>query len=238
MEKIKREEFNVDKMGPEEFEKDHDENGHIDFIHAGANLRARNYKIDECDRNKTKQIAGKIIPTILTTTASIAGITSLQLYTMLQTDNIEYFRECFFNLNSNFFFFSKPSEPIKMQDKEMDPLLMSPTKAIPEGWNCWDKIEIKGPKTIGELIDYLKKTYNVDVDILTVNGVTIIATFLDGAKKKMDVKIEDAYQQISEKKLDKNYLNIQVIGNINNVTIEGKTFEKASAFIPPIKYIF
>ena len=71
----------MNKIIPEEFEKDHDENGHIDFIHAGANLRARNYTIDECDRNKTKKIAGKIIHTILNTTASIAAILSLQLYT-------------------------------------------------------------------------------------------------------------------------------------------------------------
>jgi ubiquitin-activating enzyme E1 len=30
-----------------EFEKDDDKNYHIDFIHATANLRARNYKIPE-----------------------------------------------------------------------------------------------------------------------------------------------------------------------------------------------
>ena len=80
LENIKRDDYDMSKIKPEEFEKDHDENGHIDFIHAGGNLRARNYVIDECDRNKTKQIAGKIIPTVLTTTASIAGIVSLQLY--------------------------------------------------------------------------------------------------------------------------------------------------------------
>jgi ubiquitin-activating enzyme E1 len=32
-----------------EFEKDDDTNFHIDFINAAANLRARNYKIHECD---------------------------------------------------------------------------------------------------------------------------------------------------------------------------------------------
>lgn len=31
-----------------EFEKDDDSNFHIDFMHAAANLRARNYKIPEC----------------------------------------------------------------------------------------------------------------------------------------------------------------------------------------------
>jgi Ubiquitin-activating enzyme active site len=33
---------------PAEFEKDDDTNFHIAFMHAAANLRARNYKITEC----------------------------------------------------------------------------------------------------------------------------------------------------------------------------------------------
>jgi len=95
LDKIRKEhsQFDYKNINPEKFEKDHEDNGHIDFIHYGANLRAENYGIDKCDRNKTKQIAGKIISTVLTTTASIAGITSLQLYTMLQTNENKYFRE-------------------------------------------------------------------------------------------------------------------------------------------------
>lgn len=34
-------------VAPAEFEKDDDTNFHIDFIHAAANLRARNYTIHE-----------------------------------------------------------------------------------------------------------------------------------------------------------------------------------------------
>ena len=238
LDKIKTEEFDLNKMNPEEFEKDHDENGHIDFIHAGANLRARNYKIDECDRNKTKQIAGKIIPTILTTTASIAGVVSLQLYTMFQTHEIKYFRECFLNLSSNYFYFSEPTEPVKMNDCENDPKIMGPIKAIPEGWNCWDRIEIKGPKTCGELIDHLKKTYDVNVDMLTADGETIISTFFESAKEKMGLKIEEAYAKNTKKTISRNYLNIQVIGNLTEAKIGDKILKDVSAFLPPIKYIF
>ena len=62
-----------------EFEKDDDSNYHIDFIAAVANLRARNYKINEADRLKIKLIAGKIIPAIATTTAMVVGAVGLEL---------------------------------------------------------------------------------------------------------------------------------------------------------------
>ena len=235
---INKKDYDPKKMCPEEFEKDHDENGHIDFINAGANLRARNYKIDECDRNKTKKIAGNIIPTIITTTATIAGTASMQLYTLLQTHERKYFRNCFMLLSNAFFFFSEPLEPVKMVDAEYSERTRGPMKAIPEGWNIWETIDIKGPKTCGELIDEFKNKYNVNVDMLAGNGELFLNLIFESAKKKLGLKIEDAYESTKKKKIEKNYLLIQVFGNVPKTEIEGKTFENVSAYIPPIKYYF
>ena len=240
LDKIKREKFDIKKINPVVFEKDHDENGHIDFINADANLRARNYGIDECDRNKTKKIAGNIIPTILTTTASIAGVVSLQFYTMLQTNEIKYFRDCVFHLHSNTFYFLIPSEPKKIKDCKFDSKLNRPIKAIPEEWNSWDRIEIKGSKTCGEFIDYLKKTYNIDVDMLVADDVVIISTFLESGKAKMELKLEDIYEKKAKKKISekRNYLNILVIGSIDEAKIGEEILKGVSVSMPIIKYIF
>ena len=239
LEKIKREDYDMNKIIPEEFEKDNDDNGHIDFIHTGANLRANNYKIDGCDRSKTKKIAGKIIPTILTTTACIAGVTSLQLYTTFQTSEIKYFRDCYFDLNRNFFYFPLPYEAKKTRDKNPDSK-NGPYKAIPEGWTSWDRIEVKGSKTCGELCELLKNKYDIIVDSIFIDKTNLYDTFLPGLKKNKDLKIEDVYINSTGKSIPdkKTYLSIKIAGIVSETKINGKDYKDVNVLSPLIKYIF
>ena len=76
--------------------------------------------------------------------------------------------------------------------------------------------------------------------MLAADGETIITTFLESAKSKLDLKLEEAYEQNTKKKVQekRNYLNIQVIGNIEEAKIGEETFKNVSVFLPPIKYIF
>ena len=238
--KIKRDNIDGSKIKPEEFEKDHDENGHIDFIHSSSNLRARNYTINECNRPTTKLIAGRIIPTILTTTATVAGHVSLQLYTLLQTHEIKYLRNIFFNLANNYYLFQEPSPPKIIKDKSPDEE-GGPSKAILEGWNIWDKLEIRGSKTCQQLFDYFSEKYNITIDFLIANGKTIISTIDEESYElNKNKKIEDVYEETVNARLNEkvNYILLQIVGNVRKTKIKEKELEDVSADIPSSKYFF
>ncbi len=94
---------------PVEFEKDDDTNFHVDCIHATANLRARNYKIPECDKLKTRGVAGHIIPAIATATAMIVGCVCNEMFKVVQKmSKLECYKNAFVNLALPLFVFSEP----------------------------------------------------------------------------------------------------------------------------------
>eukprot|EP00048_Salpingoeca_helianthica_P014002 m.213019 g.213019 ORF g.213019 m.213019 type:complete len:1298 (-) comp15572_c0_seq2:162-4055(-) len=96
---------------PADFEKDDDDNFHIDFITAAANLRAANYHIPTAPRHKCKMIAGRIIPAVATTTAAVTGLVVLEFYKFLLGKPIEVFRNGNFDLGSNTYTRFEPNGP-------------------------------------------------------------------------------------------------------------------------------
>jgi ubiquitin-activating enzyme E1 len=223
--------FDANSLKPEEFEKDDDENGHIDFITAASNLRARNYRIAEADTHKTKMIAGKIIPAIATTTAAITGLVALQIYVVLQTNKIEFMRNAFLNLAVSLFVLTEPAEKIQQTDKDYDPLMLGPVKAIPPKWTVWDKIVIDGPMTIRQFISHMQEKYSADVSIITSNQITLIQTFMKSNLTRLDHKLEDVYVQYSNQPLNDAipYLVLEVSAD----TLDGVT-----ALLPLVQYNF
>ncbi|OMH84577.1 Ubiquitin-activating enzyme E1 1 [Zancudomyces culisetae] len=160
------------RMAPADFEKDDDTNFHIDFVTAASNLRAANYGIKPADRFHTKQIAGKIIPAIATTTAVVSGLVCLELYKLLDSSHkIDDYKNGFVNLALPFFAFS---EPIAPETRKFGEKMVSD----------WDAIFIERDQTLQELIDYFASEYGLELSMLTSGSSMLFSPFL--AKKKAE----------------------------------------------------
>lgn len=213
-----------------EFEKDDDDNGHIDFMTSTANLRARNYKIHEAPRHKIKIIAGRIVPAIATTTASVVGIVGFEIYKHLFNKKVEHRRNGFVSLAIPIFVFSEPMPAIKKKDVEMDPSLFVPVKAVPPGWTNWDSIDIKGPGvTIRQAIEQIKSRYSLVVSMLIHNAQPVWDELNKDLQSRLDKTLEDVYKEtggtIGE---GKRYLCYE----INVTTVDGD-----EAVCPRLRYI-
>ena len=220
--------INKQRIIPEKFEKDIDSNNHVTFVNICTNLRAKNYNIPKSDEQKTKMIAGRIVPAIANTTASITGFASFQLLTLINSEEISLIKNCNFNTADNFYQINNPSDVIHIEDEEYNPLLDGPTIAVPPKWTVWDIINIKGPLTCQQFIDYMKNKYNVNIKGIISNFKPLIQMFLPNNKIKLPLKIEEIYKKNNELKEGQNCLWLDISSDIDNVSV----------VMPKIKYIF
>ncbi|VDM27078.1 unnamed protein product [Toxocara canis] len=152
------------RLTPIDFEKDDDTNHHMEFITAASNLRAENYDIQPADRMKTKQIAGRIIPAIATTTATVAGLVCVELHKIIGSGSeqlqvpLDQFRNGFLNMALPFFAFS---DPIAAPKKKVCAFKNSYLFCLyhDQTFTLWDRLEIQGPKSLKELIDWIQNTF-------------------------------------------------------------------------------
>ena len=101
-------------------------------------------------------------------------------------------------------------------------------RTVSKGWTVWDIINIKGPMTCQEFVDYFKRVYNVNILGIASNFKSIIQMFMPSKVKKLSLKIEDIYKNINGLKKDQNSLWLEISGVIDNVSV----------VMPKIKYTF
>jgi ubiquitin-activating enzyme E1 len=179
------------RLSPIEFEKDDDTNFHVAFVAATANLRASNYEITTAERHRIKQIAGKIIPAIATTTAVVAGLVSLEMYKLAAgCQDLEKFKNGFINLALPFCAFS---EPIAAQS----------TKYGDKSWTLWDRFDVEGDMTLAELLEYFKTQHQIVISMLSY-GSSMLFGFLRSKEileQRMKMKLSELVESISKKPL-------------------------------------
>ena len=216
----------INSLIPEVFEKDNDENNHVNFILSISNLRAENYKISKCNFLKAKEIAGNIIPAIVSTTAAITGIACLQIYTILQTNSIKFMKSSAINLGNSEYDVFSPEGKRYIIDQEKTGNSKA-IRVIPEKYSVWDSFIISGPKvTIEEIIKYFKSKYNIEIDFINSGKTTLSSPFEDD--EDITSTIEELYAKEKGIEINKNLKYIE----LNLVSIN-KDYKYS---IPIVKY--
>lgn len=200
-----------DNIYPLVFEIDDDRNHQIDFIYASSNLKSKNFELGEIPWLKVKLIVGRIVPSIPTTSSSITGFISHQIYPLLEKNKnikLETLNIINFNLRIPSFIIQKPFEIENYEDEEKDGLI---TKVFPKNSNLWSKLKIKNSMTISQFREYLLNKYGVELEgLYTLDEQPII-------NNNYSSKIEDAYFKIKKKQINESikkiYFLIKGCGN-------------------------
>ena len=204
---------------------------HIEFIQSSANLRAKNYSIEEVNMNKALMIAGNIIASVPTSTSSIVGYISFQIINLMYTRDIQnVIKNAFLDLGSNTFD-TIPQDYIE-ENEDFD--------------SNYPIIEINQSKTCSEFLELMKNKYKIDVFHFEINGkilydkrVTKVPHIIKRELERSKTKIEDLYfTQIKNSKENQEELNkknffIKIFCRINNEMT--KEIEEIYNF-PLIKY--
>jgi ubiquitin-activating enzyme E1 len=214
----KPEEFGSWRAQSVSFEKDDDRNFHIDFVTAASNLRATAYNIPTADRLKSKLIAGKIVPAIVTTTAVVTGFVQLEFYKLHAlgvSKPIEHYRNSFVNLALPLFSQSEPLPPPKAKNV-----------ATGEDFTLWDKIEIReGELTLQQLLDWFKTKLKIEVSMLSAGTALIYSTWgaQDRIKPRLPRPFSEVVQEVSKMQIPptQRYLTVDIVGStLDDVDVE------------------
>lgn len=204
-------------FAPQEFEKDDPTNFHMDFIHAGANLRARNYKIKGVDALQSKLIAGRIIPAIATTTAAATGLVCLEMYKQVQAKPLDAYRNAFVNLALPVFQLIEPMPPAKLKSRterrRPDPINHpeyveeEEIVAYPDPHTVWDHLVVnEGDLTVQEFIDYFEKKHGWTVNSIALPMVVdkketaamVYNSFTPSTKARLPLKFSAVFEKMAK----------------------------------------
>lgn len=225
---------NIDEVKGENFEKDDDQNFHINFINSCSNLRALNYNIEKFDFDRTKLIAGKILPAINTTTSSITGFISSQIYSMFFNKIRKKFKQMTeMNLGLSKFNICYPPEIVrtnKPNEEDGKCYLM-------KSYDNYCTIKFNSRMTFGDFCKLWQEELGITIENLYNlydNKPIIVCTSEEEEEKIKSSYIEDLYYStVSKGNKDK---SSRIFFNISGFITKGD--EEKYVKMPTIEYIY
>ena len=198
--------FTKIKLTPQDFEKDNDANFHIDFITASSNMRAMNYEIKPADRHTTKGVSGRIIAALMTTTAVVGGLVTLELYKLAQGfKKLANYKNTFLNLALPYI---GSSDPIKVKT----------SKVGDKEYSCWDSFVVEGDMTLQEFIDMFAEVHKIELDTVTFGNFMLYGIIVNPRKQaeRLKMKIGDIIEKELEAKLNVSSITLQICSSIDD----------------------
>jgi hypothetical protein len=211
----------------EDFEKDNDKNYHIDFIYSMANCRSLNYTLDEMDWLTVKLKAGKIVPALATTTASIAGLQTLEMIKVLTKTPKVHLKSHNLNLAVQVMPIQEP--PAVTKEKLLEGLEVS----------IWDRWDIKdfAKGTLQQMMTQLEELHpGLELIDVKKGNTDIYAQFYMNQESKKALKKKTLASTVRELTDSENEPYVDL-----TVTMKRKDDDKAAdvlKFVPPVRVFF
>lgn len=208
-------------LNPLMFEKDDDSNFHMDFVVAAANLRSQNYGIPPVTRAQGKQIVGRIIPAIATTTAAVAGLVGLELYKVVGgSRTLGAYRHSYLHLAENRLLRWVPSAPATQMFQSLE-------------WTCWYRLKVSAgqpEKSLQWLLAHLQEQHGLRVRMLLHGTALLYSASWSPAKQAqfLPLSVTELVQQVTGRAHEPG-LRVLVL----ELSCEGE--EEDTAF-PPLHY--
>ena len=177
-EEILDENLKIVELMSVEYDKDIEE--HYNWMYYGSLIRGTSYEIEFPDILKVRQISGKIIPAMATTTSMVAGLISLELIKFYKKLEIESYRSYFLNLALNQNLFSEPT-PVKRETKGNMKI------------SIWDKLTENKDMKLGELMEKYEEIFDTKISIIVSDSNIVFAPFITEEEEKEKLLSELGY---------------------------------------------
>lgn len=171
--------------------------------------------------------AGRIIPALATTTASVAGMQTLELIKVLKCEKIEEFRNYYLNLALPLVQASEPGAVLKTklhEDLEVDL------------WSRWDIY--KKDITLGQLFEHIKNTYKLEIkDVMKGNETIYFSSIMNiaGKEKEREEMMNTKIFDLTDSE-DDPYVDLRIA--CTKIELAGEANEHAQQIVegvPPVR---